>query len=72
MTKNWQFVTLVLTALLLTGCSDTPELSENELKEYSIWQACIDKYLDNMAWAYSNNEDLFDDAVEACKELTPG
>ncbi len=35
------------------------------------WQACIDKYLADMAGYYTNNEELFDDAVESCKALSP-
>jgi len=59
---------MVMATLLLTGCSSSESIDP---VEYQKWQACIDKYLDDMAGYYNNNEDLFDDAIERCKALTP-
>ncbi len=60
---------LVVSVLLLTGCSS----SETRIDpvEYDAWQACIDKYITDMAGYYKNNDDLFKDSIEACKKLTP-
>ena len=60
---------LVISALLLTGCSSSD--TKIDPVEYEAWQACIDKYVADMAGYYKNNNDLFDDAIEACKKLTP-
>ena len=59
---------ILMATLLLTGCSSSEGIDP---AEYQKWQACIDKYLDDMAGYYNNNEDLFDDAIERCKALTP-
>ena len=60
---------LVVSVLLLTGCSSSD--TKIDPVEYEEWQACIDKYLADMPEYYTNNDDLFDDAIEACKKLTP-
>jgi hypothetical protein len=54
---------------LITGCSSSD--TKIDPVEYEAWQACIDKYTADMAGYYKNNDDLFDDAIEACKKLTP-
>jgi hypothetical protein len=60
---------LAISALLLTGCSSSD--TNIDPVEFEAWQACIDKYTADMAGYYKNNDDLFDDAIEACKKLTP-
>jgi hypothetical protein len=54
---------------LIAGCSSSD--TKIDPVEYEEWQECIDKYIADMAGYYKNNDDLFDDAVEACKKLTP-
>jgi hypothetical protein len=53
---------------MATGCSSS---GEYDYEDFPEWQACIDKYIEDMAGYYKNNNDLFDDAIERCKQLTP-
>lgn len=71
MHKTWQLHGLLLTALLMTGCSSTTPEFEYDLVEVQIWQSCIDVFIDENAGFYSTNEILFDRAVAACEKLTP-
>ena len=66
---NKKALLLAISALLLSGCSSSD--TKIDPVEYEVWQACIDKYIADMSGYYKNNDDLFDDAIEASKKLTP-
>jgi len=61
---------LVVSALLLTGCSFEPEREYDPI-EMQVWQSCIDAFTDENAGNFNSNEKLIDGAVQACKKLTP-
>ena len=71
MTKIKKLQAVILTTLILTGCTPASQEPEYDQLEMQVWQSCIDAFIEDNAGFYSTNEILMDRAVEACQKFTP-